>query len=541
MGSQSLKSDSADASSTSSAELDAVASRLAKEILDGRKPELCRQVLVSEKRWKQADPGGRLKWARLAQMAGEAELALEILAWVNRDSPGFEAAWEDRLNLLSVLGRNTDLAGVLAAARDTVGAEQHARWSAAYAAQKTGENEGLEEALAPFETLRRRQDLLQHYMALFAGREDCFARQWADRSQGKQGYVPVRRPLEEKDVEEHLSGRKTYGIYLLSYEGTVRVAVLDADLKPIFRGRRLKAEERALLRREGAYIYSRVMDLAKAAGLEPLAEMSGGKGLHFWFFLREAVPPRTVKLVLEEFKNILSGDLSAFGLEVFPKQEKLSGKGFGNLVKLPLGVHRLTRRRSYFVACRDRSVGAQLSFLGRIKPSGVEKLAAFVEGKKQEKVLVHPRLREWSGEFPELAALETRCPPLGQIIAACRQARAITSREERVLLQTVGFLKRAKSLLHHLLALLPEYNPHLVDFKLSRLRGKPLGCRRVHSLTGFSGDQCAFQNQGGYDHPLLHLAAPPKEHLNKAEREQGLSTALDNLKAAITQVQRFLR
>jgi hypothetical protein len=33
-------------------------------------------------------------------------------------------------------------------------------------------------------------------------------------------------------------------------------------------------------------------------------------------------------------------------LEFFPKQASVKGKGLGNLIKLPLGIHRRTGRRS---------------------------------------------------------------------------------------------------------------------------------------------------------------------------------------------------
>lgn len=39
--------------------------------------------------------------------------------------------------------------------------------------------------------------------------------------------------------------------------------------------------------------------------------------------------------------------------------------------------------------------------------------------------------------------------------------------------QTVGFLKRRKILMHYLMGCLPEYNPHQVDYSLSRLREPP--------------------------------------------------------------------
>ncbi|MBN2124546.1 MAG: DNA primase [Deltaproteobacteria bacterium] len=379
-----------------------------------------------------------------------------------------------------------------------------------------------------------------HYLELFSGREDCFARQWVEKSQGKQGYVPVRRAMELPDVEDHLSGRKTYGIYLVRYDGTARLGVLDADLRQDYRGRQLKADERALVRREGAYLISRVGDLGKAMGLQALVEFSGGKGFHFWFLLAAPVPPERVRRALGEIRDTLAGDLKAFNLEVFPKQEKLSGKGLGNLVKLPLGIHRLTGKRSYFLKCSDRSVEAQMEFLMQVSPSAVEGLLQHVEKGKRDKVLAHPRLRKWSGDFSELSTLETRCPPLGQIIASCRQGKGVSNTEERVLFQTLGFLRRSKTLMHHLMALAPEYNPHLVDFKLSRVRGGPLGCRRIHSILGFTADLCVFERQGEYEHPLLHLGEGEQGTMNKAEQVENLASALDSLKTAMDQVRRFL-
>jgi hypothetical protein len=41
------------------------------------------------------------------------------------------------------------------------------------------------------------------------------------------------------------------------------------------------------------------------------------------------------------------------GVELYPKQDALSGAGYGSLMRVPLGVHRLTGRRYPFVVWRD--------------------------------------------------------------------------------------------------------------------------------------------------------------------------------------------
>jgi hypothetical protein len=114
-------------------------------------------------------------------------------------------------------------------------------------------------------------------------------------------------------------------------------------------------------------------------------------------------------------------------------------------------------------------------------------------------------------------------------------------REEKILFHTVGFLPRAKTLMHRLLSAQAEYNPHLVDFKLSRVRGKPLGCRRIHSLVNFAGDLCRFERSSEYPHPLLHLTVWDDAQACKAERVDNLAGAIESLKLAINQVERFLK
>jgi hypothetical protein len=109
------------------------------------------------------------------------------------------------------------------------------------------------------------------------------------------------------------------------------------------------------------------------------------------------------------------------------------------------------------------------------------------------------------------------------------------------MLQTIGFLPGAKRLLHYLLGSSPEYNPHLVDFKLSRLRGMPLGCKRIHSLLSFAGDFCEFGKSSKYRHPLLHIKGWRDEFpKGKAEKAENLSGALENLRTAIDQVLIFM-
>lgn len=519
-----------------------------KKVILGQEPEKIAKVLTHSSTWRSLAPEQALEWARLAQTAGLPEISLEVLSWVNEQHPDFQPAWRQRVELLEILGADREQLGDMGKTptRAAQGGQNPALQAAppevAAAADKHGDRAPWESAIAePFSQLRRQDEGLELFLRTFRGREDCFARQWADKKAGTQGYVPVRRPMEAADVLDHLRGHKTYGIYLLQQDSRVRLAVIDADLAPRFREAPLKAPDRDLLQREKTYLVKRLLDLSRRHGLPPLVEFSGGKGYHFWYFFAEPVAAAAARSALQQLVKMLAADLSCFNLEVFPKQDRVDGKGLGNLVKLPLGLHRLSGRRSFFLHLQDRSPAAQLELLKAIRwvpPAAVDQLLASA-GTAQ--VIAHPRRQQWSGEFPELAHLAEHCVALAQIIAVCQQARALSVREEKILFGVLGFLPRARTLLHHLLQQLPEYNAHLVDYRLSRVRGTPLGCRRIHGLLNLNTDFCSFAAASSYAHPLLHCPDwDAGTSSPKAERIVNLQDALLELREALDLVRRFL-
>lgn len=516
-------------------------SRLEKQIFRPENQAKTHQILKNERIWKTLDIDQMLKWANLAQMAGEMDTALEILAHINLIAPENLDAWQNHFSLLSILAKKEETAKVLAQCQKHVDEQRYHQWVKSFSMpDRSVSEDDIQSVSMPFESLRYRQQVLKRYLDLFSGREDCFARQWVDKKQNKQGYVPVRRPLEPQDLEDHFKGLKTYGFYLLKVDGSVKTSVIDVDLRTDFRGKKLKTDEKSLVKRELFYFMERITELSEQAGLRPLIEFSGGKGYHFWYFFDAPLKPEKPRAVLAKIKKSVIGDLSAFAIEVFPKQDHFKGKGLGNLVKLPLGVHRLTGKRSHFVKCHNRSIDAQLDFLSKVQYADPEKFDKLENNGEDKKVFIHPRWEKWAKSYPELFTLESRCPPLAQLMVACRNGQNLSVREEKILFQTIGFLPRAKTLLHHLFSSLADYNLHLVDYKLSRIRGTPLGCRRIHSLLTYTGDWCRMDVSAEYQHPLFHLDEWKSAWGKKSEKVDNLSGALENLKAAIIQAQRFL-
>jgi len=516
-------------------------SRLEDEIVTDRNPERCTAILARHHVWVNLAPELLLKWASLAQMAGAIDTALAVYAHIHRIRPDMTRAWMEHIELLSILDKRVEAAQVVAAAQIHLTPEEKNVCLKLFGDGKPHNPETeIGTAAAPFEIMRTRQQTIERFMTLFSGREDCFARQWADPSEQKQGYVPVKRPMEYKDAEDHIMGRTTYGIYLLRADSTVMTGVLDVDLVQKYRLPKLPAADVALVRRERDFLIRRIHEISIDAGMRAIPEFSGGKGFHFWYCFASPVPAAMARQALEQIRRAVSGDVTAFNLEVFPKQDQLAGKGYGNLVKLPLGIHRVSKKHSWFLECHDRTIESQLAFLGGINPIAPDAIQTPQTEPSSAPVVLHPRFREWADTWPELYRLEQCCPPLAQIMASCRSRNTLSVREQQVLFQTIGFMTRKKTLLHVLLADQSDYNPHQVDYKLSRVRGTALGCARIHSLLGFTGDMCRFENVRDYAHPLLHLEKDQFQAQPKSEKIENLQGALENLKLSILMVQRFL-
>lgn len=292
-----------------------------------------------------------LRWMRLCRMAGEfgaaTALCRKMLSRGGRDA-------EEARSCLA------DLAGL------------------AGAGPVSGEplEPDLQSALDQARKMRLDGVRLRHFLSRFQGRPDAFARMWQDKTTGKTGYFPVRRPMGEEDLRRHLQGTETLGIYLLDAQHQVRCAVLDADLLPEFRDRKGGAAQ-GRIRREARWLLEEGMRRAGLQGMCAHPALSGGKGYHLWFSFERPLPAVRARALLRPVASLLNAGQGAFRVEVFPKQNELSGKGLGSLVKLPLGVHLKTGKRAWFLGLRDRDLQAQLGHGARLSLSPVPKIVDF--------------------------------------------------------------------------------------------------------------------------------------------------------------------
>lgn len=163
-------------------------------------------------------------------------------------------------------------------------------------------------------------------LELFFHRKDVFALQ-----QKNGAYFPEKRIITEEDIEKHLFGEITLGAYCLNTDNTVKWACIDIDGTP---------EEVKTLRQEAETIYSLFPEFPR------ILEFSGNKGFHIWIFFNPIVQAAYAQFLVR-------ARLNRVGLnhhEVFPKQTELNeSRLYGNLVKIPLALHKKSGKRSEII------------------------------------------------------------------------------------------------------------------------------------------------------------------------------------------------
>jgi len=185
----------------------------------------------------------------------------------------------------------------------------------------------------------------------FKGRSDVFAEQTS-----KGSYFPIRRNMTAADICAHLNGKKSYGIYPINPKNNCCwLTVIDIDDKNIS-------------------FVQKIKNAAYKIGLDEqqiICEISGNKGYHIWIFYAEpidAIKARSLGKIIVSLSEIERD------IEVFPKQNRIDEKGFGSLVKLPLGIHKVSGKKSYFLNHKFEVVKNWREYLSEIQKVSKEQV-----------------------------------------------------------------------------------------------------------------------------------------------------------------------
>ncbi|NDD31391.1 MAG: hypothetical protein EB084_24330, partial [Proteobacteria bacterium] len=292
---------------------------------------------------------------RLAQAhedAGASDKAVRMWRLLTERAPTDVAAWDALGTLLADMGRLEESRTVFDQALQSTGDK---RFRAL--AKENRRDAPVDDLPVPSEAM------LVRFVSLFDGREGVYARQWASE-QGATGYTPIREPFTVNVAKNHLLGNHTVGIYPLRLDNTVNFGAIDFDLPKSFIERSAPGRPEWLQAMGQMLEFAeRLRRIAHERGLFVHLEDSGWKGLHAWVFAAAPLPAVVMRKLLDTLLGITGPLPLGIRTEVFPKQNVLPLDKLGNLIKLPMGLHRRTGRRAAWIDEFGVHVDDQVGYL----------------------------------------------------------------------------------------------------------------------------------------------------------------------------------
>ena len=172
-------------------------------------------------------------------------------------------------------------------------------------------------------TERNTGEKIRIFRSFFSGLSNAYGTYDLKTGRARQ----VKEQVTNEVLLAHLTGKQSYGVYLLVKDRTRAIAV-DFDTKD---------------RTAPSDFVAR----AKHYGLSAYIECSKSKGHHVWIFFDEhGVPALKARLVVQ---HILE-EIEQSQTEIFPKQAQLGGDmHYGNFINAPLFGSRVLEGKTAFV------------------------------------------------------------------------------------------------------------------------------------------------------------------------------------------------
>ena len=237
------------------------------------------------------------------------------------------------------------------------------------------------------------KERLEIFKSLFKGRTDVYAVRWESKT-GKSGYIPackfewqkpicqkpeikcsdcsrrVLLPLTDQVIYEHLTGKKTIGLYPLLHDETCWFLAVDFDKKS------WQQDVQAF------------MTTCKEHNVPAHVERSrSGNGAHIWIFFNQAIQASLAR----KLGNVLLAKTlekrHEIGMDSFdrllPSQNTMPKGGFGNLIALPLQNEPRKKGNSVFVNENFMPHPDQWSYLKHVKKMSFEDIQSVIKDLRQ--------------------------------------------------------------------------------------------------------------------------------------------------------------
>ncbi len=378
----------------------------------------------------------------------------------------------------------------------------------------------------------KEEDLYQ-YLRLFSGREGVYARQWINEY-GKLGYSPIYKPIDKDALLAHLEGKHTLGIYLLRMDNTIKIAVIDIDIskKLIMQEETMRNIDLWKLALADAV---KIIKFLKNLNITAYLETSGWKGLHVWLFFETPIKAAEARDFLKTVLRKIGPPPEGINREIFPFQDSTNRDSLGSLIKLPLGIHRLTGKRCLFIDEYGEPLQDQIAYLWNIEPVKIDNFR-----KAKNLLIKHGTSIEVSDieDLPKAKIIIDRCNVIKFLYQKAMLDNNLTHFERLILLNTLGHIgEEGRKAIHFIISKCYNYNFDITEKWINRLSKNPASCPKIREwlsyITAVIGCHCEFKlDKNSYPSPIIHAGIYP---VKKSAAKTDAYKAEQNLQPTVSE------
>ncbi len=348
----------------------------------------------------------------------------------------------------------------------------------------------------------------------FAGREDIFEKE-------SLGYGSKRlqeletTPLTEKQIQEHLTGNQCIDTFIQRPNATVKYIVFDVDVskKILLQYSRDSEEFKQYL----AKALNKAAELCKILdnlGMKGYIEFSGNRGYHVWLFFTEWIQVRYANMLNDVIEQKFSQD-NDISLEFFPNKTKLKNGKFGQVIKLPYGIHLHTGKRSYFLDDNYEPVmdiDTMIDSIAKFSVSAVKTVISRNNGAKEvtEIKTVDQDLSPFGDIDTNISDVLSKCNLMRFLCQKAYKTGYLSHFERLSILYVFGHLgDKGKEFVHKVMSFTLNYSYNVTERFIRKCPEKPVSCTKLQDqykkVTAEIGCNCIFKKaKNCYPSPVLH-------------------------------------
>lgn len=361
-------------------------------------------------------------------------------------------------------------------------------------------------------------DEVGEYMEFFVGREDLYTSDTLSR-EGKRKAEEVLEPLTPDVVKKHLSGTETIGTFLQRSNATVKFLVVDIDISRKILLSQSDEEMKKRYLEKAFHMAEELVKQLQHMGLQGHIELSGYRGYHVWIFFEEWIPVRYANLLSDVIAERLNGKEADedIQIEYFPNKTKVNKGRRGQCIKLPLGIHPVSGRRSLFLNEDFQIYARQQDALRDFVKCSLKSIKKAISANRtameradHAPVEVDSNL-EGFGTLPEAVKVVLQsCNLVRYLCQKARTTHYLNHFERLTVLYVFGHLgDDGKEFVHKVMSFTLNYSYQTTQKFINRCPEKPISCLKLRDqykqLSAGIGCSCVFKrSKDCYPSPVLH-------------------------------------